>query len=294
MSEFRSNFPARHGTPWSTEELQRLLVSIAEGISLKELTQTHQRSSGGIRGAIKRLLPTEFLEFNNIRTVNDLRNHFNKIPHKEHNSIINKLTSLSTTKTISHDKWETQQNNCKQITAQPTPQPNTEFKDYVADEHDIIMLIHAAIESLSNERHRYILLMRLSTDDSPHSLADIAAELEISRERVRQLQERAFGLLSSKSRYEGTPGACLKTLINSIGNSPYDIAVWIYRIVHRDFVTSPKLAAEFIIRTAGISKARREEIKKSLSFISQQQKQKLREQRVELAQARAQESMGWD
>ncbi|EFA5448037.1 RNA polymerase subunit sigma-70, partial [Escherichia coli] len=54
MSESRSNFPARHGTPWNTEELQRLLVSIAEGVSLKKLTQTHQRSSGGIRGAIKR------------------------------------------------------------------------------------------------------------------------------------------------------------------------------------------------------------------------------------------------
>ncbi|HFO5042543.1 TPA: RNA polymerase subunit sigma-70, partial [Escherichia coli] len=83
MSESRSNFPARHGTPWNTEELQRLLVSIAEGVSLKKLTQTHQRSSGGIRGAIKRLLPSEFLEFNDINTVNDLSNYFNKIPRQE-------------------------------------------------------------------------------------------------------------------------------------------------------------------------------------------------------------------
>ncbi|MDC8899844.1 sigma factor-like helix-turn-helix DNA-binding protein (plasmid) [Escherichia coli] len=29
--------------------------------------------------------------------------------------------------------------------------------------------------------------MRLGTDDSPHSLADIAVKLGISRERVRQL-----------------------------------------------------------------------------------------------------------
>ncbi|ENJ5782822.1 RNA polymerase subunit sigma-70, partial [Escherichia coli] len=131
--------------------------------------------------------------------------------------------------------------------------------------------------------------MRLGTDDSPHSLADIAVKLGISRERVRQLQERALGLLAAKSRYEGTPGACLKALINSIGNSPYDIAVWIYRIVHRDFVTSSDLAAKFIIFTAGIPKARRDEIKSSLSLISQLQKQRLRERRAELAHARAQE-----
>ncbi|WP_225123631.1 TnsA endonuclease N-terminal domain-containing protein [Escherichia coli] len=289
MSESRSNFPARHGTPWNTEELQRLLVSIAEGVSLKKLTQTHQRSSGGIRGAIKRLLPSEFLEFNDINTVNDLSNYFNKIPRQEHNSIINNLISLSTAKTIAHDKVEIQKNSFKQNTPLPLCQPNTDFKDYIADEHDVIMLIHSAIESLSNKRHQYILLMRLGTDDSPHSLADIAVKLGISRERVRQLQERALGLLAAKSRYEGTPGACLKALINSIGNSPYDIAVWIYRIVHRDFVTSSELAAKFIIFTAGIPKARRNEIKNSLSLISQLQKQRLRERRAELAHARAQE-----
>ncbi|MFP1453820.1 hypothetical protein ACLB1N_36085 [Escherichia coli] len=95
--------------------------------------------------------------------------------------------------------------------------------------------------------------------------------------------------LAAKSRYKGTPGACLKALINSIGNSPYDIAVWIYRIVHRDFVTSSELAAKFIIFAAGIPKARRDEIKNSLSLISQLQKQKLRERRAELAHAHAQE-----
>lgn len=123
MSESRSNFPARHGTPWNTEELQRLLVSIAEGVSLKKLTQTHQRSSGGIRGAIKRLLPSEFLEFNDINTVNDLSNYFNKIPRQEHNSIINNLISLSTAKTIAHDKVEIQKNSFKQNTPLPSANP---------------------------------------------------------------------------------------------------------------------------------------------------------------------------
>ena len=105
MSESRSNFPARHGTPWNTEELQRLLVSIAEGVS-----------------------------------VNDLSNYFNKIPRQEHNSIINNLISLSTAKTIAHDKVEIQKNSFKQNTPLPLCQPNTDFKDYIADEHDVILL----------------------------------------------------------------------------------------------------------------------------------------------------------
>ncbi|WP_303048873.1 sigma factor-like helix-turn-helix DNA-binding protein, partial [Salmonella enterica] len=108
--------------------------------------------------------------------------------------------------------------------------PSTEFLDYVASESDVIMLISAAVESLSKERDRDILLMRLGTDEHPYTLAEIAAKCGVSRERVRQIQERAFRRLAGKSRYEGTPGAALKKLINAVSNSSYEIAIWVHRI----------------------------------------------------------------
>jgi len=55
----------------------------------------------------------------------------------------------------------------------------------------------AAIERLP-ERHRYVLVKRYGLDDKdPSTLAELSEELEISRERVRQLQREAERMLKS-------------------------------------------------------------------------------------------------
>ena len=62
-----------------------------------------------------------------------------------------------------------------------------------------VRLIHA-IKRLP-ERHRHVLVRRYSLDDrDPATLTGIAAELDISRERVRQLQREAEQLLKRSSR----------------------------------------------------------------------------------------------
>lgn len=139
------------------------------------------------------------------------------------------------------------------------------------------MLVSAAAESLSKERDRDVLLMRLGTDEHAHTLAEIAVKWGVSRERVRQIQERAFRRLAAKSRYEGTPGAALRKLINTVSDSPYEIAIWAHHIAHHNFMTSPQLAANFILCTAGILKIKRVEIVGFFSTISRLQKEKLRE-----------------
>ena len=54
-----------------------------------------------------------------------------------------------------------------------------------------------AIERLP-ERHRYVLGKRYGLDDrNPASLAELGRELDISRERVRQLQRQAEHVLKS-------------------------------------------------------------------------------------------------
>ncbi|SUI40135.1 TnsA endonuclease N terminal [Salmonella enterica subsp. enterica] len=78
----------------------------------------------------------------------------------------------------------------------------------------------------------------------------------------------------------------LKKLINTVSNSSYEIAIWVHRIAHRDFMTSSGLAAKFILCTAGIQKVKREEIVGFFSDISLLQKAKLAKLR-ELNRSRA-------
>ncbi|MEI7378169.1 TnsA endonuclease N-terminal domain-containing protein [Dickeya chrysanthemi] len=294
MSETSTkNFPARHGAPWSKEEFQQLILAIEQGFTLSELSKRHQRTSGGILGAIKRLLPSEFCQNNHVGSVSDLARYFNETQSQERACLINALCPSATTEKAPEKKRETgisqrvgeqAVSSCLVVpgTSDKVPDekqitdliPNTEFLDYVASESDVIMLVSVAVESLSKERDRDVLLMRLGTDESPHTLAEIAVKWGVSRERVRQIQERAFRRLAAKSRYEGTPGAALKKLINTVSDSSYEIAIWVHRIAHCDFMTSSELAAKFILCTAGILKVKREEIVGFFSTISRLQKAK--------------------
>ncbi|SUI40134.1 RNA polymerase factor sigma-32 [Salmonella enterica subsp. enterica] len=226
MSEISTkNFPARHGALWSNEEFQQLILAIEHGLTLNELAERHQRTSGGILGAIKRLLPSEFCQNNNISLVSDLARFFKDTQNQERACLINALCPSVDTekKTQKNQETVTSKKAVSSCATVPgasgkTPDekqltgfvPSTEFLDYVASESDVIMLISAAVESLPKERDRDILLMRLGTDEHPYTLAEIATKCGVSRERVRQIQERAFRRLVGKSRYEGTPGAALK------------------------------------------------------------------------------------
>lgn len=297
MSEISTKtFPARHGAPWSKEEFQQLILAIEQGLTLSELAERHQRTSGGIHGAIKRLLPSEFCQNNNVSSVSDLARYFNETRSQERACLIKALRPSAATEKGSEKKQETGipqrvgEQAVSSSAAMPgasgkTPDekqitdfvPNTEFLDYVASESDVIMLVSAAVESLSKERDRDVLLMRLGMDEHPHTLAEIAIKLGISRERVRQIQERAFRRLAAKSRYEGTPGAALKKLIIAVSDSSYEIAICAHRIAHRDFMTSPGMAAKFILCTAGFLKVKRVEIVGFFSTLSRLQKAKLRE-----------------
>ncbi|WP_258029958.1 hypothetical protein [Pectobacterium odoriferum] len=92
MSETSTkNFPARHGSPWSKEEFQQLILAIEQGLTLSELAERHQRTSGGILGAIKRLLPSEFCQNNNVGSVSDLTRYFNETQSQERACLINAL-----------------------------------------------------------------------------------------------------------------------------------------------------------------------------------------------------------
>ena len=65
-----------------------------------------------------------------------------------------------------------------------------ELLDTFQQEHDLKLLVNNALESL-NEKERFIIEHRVTSDD-PLTLQDIADHFQISRERIRQIEERAL------------------------------------------------------------------------------------------------------
>lgn len=62
-------------------------------------------------------------------------------------------------------------------------------------EHGLKLLVNKAMEGL-NEKERFIIQHRVTSDD-PLTLQDIADHFHISRERVRQIEERALSKLKN-------------------------------------------------------------------------------------------------
>ncbi|VTN11150.1 RNA polymerase sigma factor rpoD [Raoultella terrigena] len=128
-----------------------------------------------------------------------------------------------------------------------------EFPADNATDADVLMLVSAAVANLPKERDRNALEMRLGVDDQPQTLAEIGEEWGVSRERVRQIQERGFKRLAARARYEGTYGSALKKLLEPASTSTDELALWLFNTVRFDFVIPLRLAAKFILRTAGFT-----------------------------------------
>jgi RNA polymerase primary sigma factor len=89
-----------------------------------------------------------------------------------------------------------------------TEEDASEIGDFIEDEQasdtaGVVMRemetvgLEAAIEGLP-ERHRHVLVRRYGLNDQkPATLAELSSELEISRERVRQIQREAERMLKS-------------------------------------------------------------------------------------------------
>jgi RNA polymerase sigma-32 factor len=79
--------------------------------------------------------------------------------------------------------------------------PNQEYQLSELQEQQVLSRAVAEAVSLLNEKEQYIVAQRITADD-PKTLHEIAEHFEISRERVRQIEENALKkikkLLSSK------------------------------------------------------------------------------------------------
>lgn len=250
MSKITTNrFPARHGAQWKGEEYHKLVLGIEQGLTLAQLAERHQRTPGGIISAVRRLLPPDLLQDNRSNSVNAFARYLNETKNIDRQSMINAICPYSVTGeeldqcqeaeiraslvgqgVSSKAKVSRKINYTQEGWQRNTPITDSEFLNYEARDADVLMLVSVVVASLSKERDRDVLLMRLGVEEQPLTLDEIGVKWDVSRERVRQIQERAFRRLASQARREGTPGAALKKLIESACSSSDAVAIWVLNI----------------------------------------------------------------
>jgi RNA polymerase sigma-32 factor len=79
-----------------------------------------------------------------------------------------------------------------------------ELLDAYEQEHAMKLRVNKALERL-NEKERFIIEHRVTSDD-PLTLQDIADHFQVSRERIRQIEERALIKLRNIFESQLTPG----------------------------------------------------------------------------------------
>lgn len=307
-SEESKRLPARHGAPWEYRESLELVNGIKCGLTATQLAMLHQRTSGSIIAAAMRLIPSADKPENHIHAVDVLARYIREKGDVDLHSLVQAIypAPVICKSAVS----------ARNLTLQPTPDeqqltsgagslqaPNKShelnvYAEFLADnatDADVLMLVSAAVASLPKKRDRYALEMRLGVDEQPHTLAEIGEEWGVSRERVRQIQERGFKRLAARARYEGTYGSALKKLLEPASTSTDELALWLFNTVRFDFVIPLRLAAKFILRTAGFTVQKVIEVAALLPAIERSHKAQLRKQNRNRAVMERTESVitGW-
>jgi Sigma-70, region 4/TnsA endonuclease N terminal len=292
--------PARHGSPWEKEEVEKLVEEIQQGLTLSELADRHQRTPAGINGMAMRLMPPNLRPDNNARSVDFLAQYLHENKDGAEQLLVarfravlvapDKLTVVEpprdpamrstaaehqteSTATVSTEIGWVQTRDMG-ATSAASIEPAAESVERYPNNTDVSTLVTVATADLPRERDCEVLGMRLGLDGQSLTLAEIGERYGVSRERVRQVQERALRKLARGARCEGTPGSVLKKLLEPLRKNDKVLATWLLEAASSGFEIPPRLAAKFILRTAGYTKARTAEVVDLLPAVERSRKRR--------------------
>jgi len=295
-----SSRPARHGAPWEKDEVEKLVEEIQRGLTLSELADRHQRTHAGITGLAVRLIPPTLRPDNRARSVDFLAQylrenndtakqllvaHFRAIRSAPDKSrVVEQARDLAILSTAAEhqiestatvpaeiDRIQTQDMRAKSVVSTV---PATERVESYPNDTDVGTLVTVATSDLPRGRDYEVLGMRLGLDGQSLTLAEIGEKYGVSSERVRQIQERALRKLARGARCEGTPGSVLKKLLEPLRKNDRVLAIWLLEAASSGFEIPPRLAAKFILRTAGYTKARTAQIVDLLPAVRRSRKRR--------------------
>lgn len=268
--------PARHGASWEKEEIETLIEEIQSGLPLSELADRHQRTRAGITGVIMRLIPPPLRPKSRSRAIDVMAQHLREHDDADKQRIITEYCRARKIRGALNAS-EPSRDAPIQSPASMHLSEESELASreaYRTDEINVAMLVTVAISALPEGRDTDVLRMRHGMNDHPFTLDEIGKKFSISGERARQVEERSLRKLARLSRNKETPGATLKKMLEPLRDNEQALAVWLLDVARIGFESPPRIAAKFILRTAGYTKATSSKVLLCLSVIERSQRAK--------------------
>ncbi|MDM2535242.1 sigma factor-like helix-turn-helix DNA-binding protein [Mycobacteroides abscessus] len=206
---------SRRGTPWTGEELHQLVRRVRDGVKLGEIARAHGRTTGAINAALWRLLPAERRPDSKSRALQLLRSELAATTAPDVDwwaRYVQGRAEVRADRTIDDTPLTAQQEQ-QAVSYAEHPLPGWE---QLGDEADLGPLIVQVVDEITDTRQRFILSRRLGLFEGSTTLAAIGDVLGITRERVRQLQNKAIDAVQRDAVRRGSAGETLSVLIECL------------------------------------------------------------------------------
>ncbi|AWG64777.1 RNA polymerase subunit sigma [Mycobacteroides abscessus] len=282
----------RRGTPWTAEEIGELVERIRAGVGRTDVAQAHGRTPGAIDAVVWRLLPVD------------------RRPEKKNRQVVEVLYGeLDGSTDAEVDWWARYVDGRAEIKAAiptvpkssntpETSKPLLESVHVFADqpviewgqpgqESELGPLIVQVVNEISDARNRYIMARRLGIMDGPNTLEVIGEGLGITRERVRQLQNRAIDRMQRDARRRGSAGATLSVIFGFLDKEPTAVdalAETLLGAAEELFRCNPIWLVKLVTRMGGRTSEQAEELAASVAAFRETKRRHQRELAYQLMQ----------
>jgi hypothetical protein len=288
----------KHGARWTRSDWEQLHHLAAQKETISQAAQSMSRTESSLRHAAQRLLTAADVEIDHSDPWLQLAHltSLHKIPigppPRSNLSSLYSRDELEPEGASSESRLETTDatEGLESVHAPDGDFPEGAQQVRTATalrDSDIPLTLIDAISYLPQERMQHILLTRLGVSSRAETLAEIGAELHISRERVRQVQEKALTRLCCKGRKGGGPGSVLRRSLPIDGATAGDTDALrqLIEIVQSQFDCETTLGLTILLRASGVLKAeaiRATQAARSI-LADRRQAEKSQRQRVRIA-----------
>ncbi|BAJ73199.1 DNA-directed RNA polymerase, sigma subunit (sigma70/sigma32) [Microbacterium testaceum StLB037] len=234
---------SRLGERWSQAEYAQLAEELRLGLTVSEIAEAHGRPAGAISAACNRLLPAEEQPRSRRHAPAALTRYLAEHPDER---LVIQRTASGRSRRGSDDAI---------LLVRPSAGllPVTEA---LLEPGDAAALLSEALAGLEGKpREQKILRMRVGFEGAPRTLAEIAREFDLSRERIRQIESRARNILVHQARTPGSPGSVLASLLHLPSADLVDeaFAGRIATIAMSEFEAPSRVTIPLLLSAAGVT-----------------------------------------
>lgn len=277
----------RHGAEWTDEEKSQVLAEARRGTPIHEVARLLERSERAIDFAARSFLPADDQGLTAECAWGRLREHQDFLQRRHEPIPLRKAVDEQSERVpaVLNPPLNRAQTSVSGNAAPCAPHPPVELAGRGHEGSDLDLLLVEAISSLRKPRLQEILMLRIGLSSSPENLAEIGARERVSRERIRQLQEKALVQLHRGAKSPGSPGARLRETLPFSSEEQHDddSVLALLQLVDEHFDCDYRVALQILLRASGLGKYSVTKIVASATSLRKRHRQEEAERRRDVA-----------